>query len=69
MVLRYAVAFELLLQSPPVQRPMSGASPLPYRPPLRMFTWLSRKDFDQRSGPLSCRSPLLGFMLRDLRGR
>lgn len=65
---RYAAAFELLLQLPPVQRPMSGASPLPYRPPLRLFQLLP-EGLRSKIRAFVGRSPLLGFMLRDLRGR
>jgi hypothetical protein len=65
---RYAALLDELMCRPPVIRPKAGEAPPEFRPPLRLFQLLPaslRSAIRAQVG----RSPRLGYLLRDFRGR
>jgi glycosyltransferase involved in cell wall biosynthesis len=65
---RYSRAFDSMQEQEPASRPLSLVSPPPYRPPVRIFQLLPT-GLRQSIRDVVGRSPRLGYLLRDLRGR
>lgn len=65
---RYETFLRGLMEVAPPERPQAGRSPPPYRPPLRLFQLLPVWLRDTLRVVVG-KSPRLGYMLRDFRGR
>lgn len=65
---RYEAVLNDLAAHQPVHRPAGGQTPPPYRPPLRLYQLLPA-GLRSAIGTAVGRSPRLGYMLRDFRGR
>lgn len=68
MFARYASTFSAILEAPPVPRPRAGLAPPPYRRPVRFFQLLPG-GLRQAIRTAVGRSPRLGYVLRDFRGK
>jgi len=65
---RYQALFDTLAASPPALRPQAGRTPPAYRPPLRVYQLLPA-GLRARIRTIVGKSPRLGYVLRDFRGR
>lgn len=65
---RYMKVFDWVQDRAPASRPLGLTSPPPYQPPVRLFQLLPA-GLRQSIRGIVGRSPRLGYLLRDLRGR